>query len=129
MPAMSVLEGFVFGFGSSPLRKVETVEPRVGWRGTSTITSHPRLITHQNYEELRSHVGSKEHIDHLKFIFNTPQSSSLIMSAISFRQLVGAQPSTASPSDSALIIIDAQNEYAKGDFLRHLDEKRLYANA
>ncbi|KAK3677020.1 phospholipase C type enzyme [Recurvomyces mirabilis] len=35
-------------------------------------------------------------------------------SAASFRSLVGMQPSTASPSDSALIIIDAQNEYAEG---------------
>ncbi|PSN74929.1 Isochorismatase hydrolase [Corynespora cassiicola Philippines] len=34
--------------------------------------------------------------------------------AKSFRQLVGIPPSTASPSDSALIIIDAQNEYASG---------------
>jgi len=34
--------------------------------------------------------------------------------AQSFRTLVGAQPSTASSTDSALIIIDAQNEYAEG---------------
>lgn len=34
--------------------------------------------------------------------------------AKSFRQLLGVTPSTASTSDSALIIIDAQNEYAKG---------------
>ncbi|KAF3043989.1 hypothetical protein E8E12_004757 [Didymella heteroderae] len=32
----------------------------------------------------------------------------------SFRQLLGVPPSTASPSDSALLIIDAQNEYASG---------------
>lgn len=32
----------------------------------------------------------------------------------SFRQLIGVPPSTASPSDSTLIIIDAQNEYAEG---------------
>lgn len=32
----------------------------------------------------------------------------------SFRQLIGVQPSKASPSDSTLIIIDAQNEYAIG---------------
>jgi nicotinamidase-related amidase len=32
----------------------------------------------------------------------------------SFRQLIGVGPSTASPSDSTLIIIDAQNEYANG---------------
>ncbi|KAF2874112.1 Isochorismatase-like protein [Massariosphaeria phaeospora] len=36
------------------------------------------------------------------------------MSVKSFRQLLGIPPSTASPSDSALIIIDAQNEYASG---------------
>ena len=34
--------------------------------------------------------------------------------AKSFRQTVGIPPSTASPSDSALLIIDAQNEYASG---------------
>ena len=32
--------------------------------------------------------------------------------AKSFRELTGAQPSTASPSDSTLVIIDAQNECA-----------------
>ncbi|PVH73552.1 Isochorismatase hydrolase [Cadophora sp. DSE1049] len=32
----------------------------------------------------------------------------------SFRQLLGVPASTASPSDSVLIIIDAQNEYASG---------------
>ncbi|TKA63754.1 hypothetical protein B0A55_09961 [Friedmanniomyces simplex] len=36
------------------------------------------------------------------------------MGASSFRELTGAQPSSASPSDSTLIIIDAQNEYAEG---------------
>ncbi|KAJ5178459.1 uncharacterized protein N7500_001158 [Penicillium coprophilum] len=34
--------------------------------------------------------------------------------AKSFRQILGAPPSTASTSDSTLIIIDAQNEYATG---------------
>lgn len=34
--------------------------------------------------------------------------------AASFRQLVGVAPSTASPGDSALVIVDAQNEYAAG---------------
>jgi nicotinamidase-related amidase len=34
--------------------------------------------------------------------------------AQSFRQLLGVPLSTASPSDSTLIIIDAQNEYAEG---------------
>lgn len=32
----------------------------------------------------------------------------------SFRQLIGIPPSTASTSDSTLIIVDAQNEYATG---------------
>ena len=35
-------------------------------------------------------------------------------SATSFRALVGIPPSKANPSDSTLIIIDAQNEYASG---------------
>lgn len=34
--------------------------------------------------------------------------------AKSFRELVGVPPSTASASDSTLLIIDAQNEYAEG---------------
>lgn len=34
--------------------------------------------------------------------------------AKSFRQTVGVPPSTASTSDSTLVIIDAQNEYATG---------------
>jgi nicotinamidase-related amidase len=34
--------------------------------------------------------------------------------AQSFRQMLGISPSTATPSDSSLIIIDAQNEYADG---------------
>ena len=36
------------------------------------------------------------------------------MPAQSFREIVGEANSTASTSDSALIIIDAQNEYAEG---------------
>jgi len=36
------------------------------------------------------------------------------MGPSSFRELVGAQPSKASTSDSTLVIIDAQNEYAEG---------------
>ena len=36
------------------------------------------------------------------------------MVAKSFRQMLGAPPSVASPSDSTLIIIDAQNEYSEG---------------
>ncbi|KAI1842176.1 hypothetical protein JX265_001463 [Neoarthrinium moseri] len=35
-------------------------------------------------------------------------------SATSFRDIIGVTPSTASPSDSTLVIIDAQNEYAEG---------------
>lgn len=35
-------------------------------------------------------------------------------SATSFRSLVGISPSTASLSDSTLVIIDAQNEYSSG---------------
>ena len=35
--------------------------------------------------------------------------------AQSLRQLLGVPPSAASPSDSALLIIDAQNEYASGN--------------
>ena len=34
--------------------------------------------------------------------------------AQSFRQIIGVPGSTASPSDSTLVIIDAQNEYAEG---------------
>lgn len=36
------------------------------------------------------------------------------MTIQSFRQIVGASPSSASPVNSILVIIDAQNEYAKG---------------
>lgn len=36
------------------------------------------------------------------------------MVATSFRQMVGVPPSTASPFDSTLVIIDAQNEYDEG---------------
>lgn len=36
------------------------------------------------------------------------------MSVKSFRDLLGIPASTASTSDSALVIIDAQNEYASG---------------
>lgn len=34
--------------------------------------------------------------------------------AQSFREIIGVTGSTASPTDSALVIIDAQNEYAEG---------------
>lgn len=36
------------------------------------------------------------------------------MPASSFRSLIGVPPSTATPTNSTLIIIDAQNEYASG---------------
>jgi nicotinamidase-related amidase len=36
------------------------------------------------------------------------------MAAKSFRQMLGVPPSSASPIDSTLIIIDAQNEYSEG---------------
>jgi nicotinamidase-related amidase len=41
-----------------------------------------------------------------------------------FRSLIGIQPSTASTSDSTLVIIDAQNEYAEG----HLRVKDVEAS-
>ncbi|KAL6239529.1 Isochorismatase family-domain-containing protein [Aspergillus navahoensis] len=42
------------------------------------------------------------------------QRASSLMSAQSFRQIIGLPPSTATTTDSTLIIIDAQNEYAQG---------------
>lgn len=44
----------------------------------------------------------------------TSNHAKMSSSASSFRQIIGVPPSTASPKDSALIIIDAQNEYAAG---------------
>ncbi|KAB5572453.1 isochorismatase [Coniochaeta sp. 2T2.1] len=45
--------------------------------------------------------------------------------ASSFRQIIGAPPSTATASDSTLIIIDAQNEYAEGELkVRDVDSSR-----
>ncbi|KAL2813872.1 Isochorismatase family-domain-containing protein [Aspergillus granulosus] len=44
-------------------------------------------------------------------IFNR---TSTMSSAKSFRQIIGVPPSTATTTDSTLIIIDAQNEYASG---------------
>ncbi|RYP68978.1 hypothetical protein DL770_008328 [Monosporascus sp. CRB-9-2] len=38
----------------------------------------------------------------------------MAQTAKSFRQILGVPPSTASTSDSVLVIIDAQNEYASG---------------
>ena len=53
--------------------------------------------------------------DNKEFLRLDPETSSDGDSnAKSFRQLLGVTPSTASTSDSALIIIDAQNEYAEG---------------
>ncbi|KAF2714948.1 Isochorismatase hydrolase [Pleomassaria siparia CBS 279.74] len=48
------------------------------------------------------------------FLRLDPETSEQESTAKSFRQLLGIPPSTASPSDSVLIIIDAQNEYASG---------------
>ncbi|RSM08695.1 hypothetical protein CDV31_008037 [Fusarium ambrosium] len=48
------------------------------------------------------------------------------MSAVSFRSLIGVQPSTASTSDSVLVIIDAQNEYAQGKLrVSNIDTSRV----
>lgn len=45
--------------------------------------------------------------------------------AKSFRQLAGVPPSTASTKDSALVIIDAQNEYAQGALkIKNVDASR-----
>ena len=43
-----------------------------------------------------------------------PKAFETMSTTRSFRSLIGAPPSTASPKDSYLIIIDAQNEYAEG---------------
>jgi len=48
------------------------------------------------------------------FLRLDPAHNSVASTATSFREHLGIPPSTASPSDSALIIIDAQNEYASG---------------
>jgi nicotinamidase-related amidase len=46
-------------------------------------------------------------------------------SATSFREIIGVPPSTASPKDSSLIIIDAQNEYAEGKLkVKNVDTSR-----
>lgn len=50
-------------------------------------------------------IQGKDHSDRRK---------PLTMSTQSFREIIGAAPSTASPKDSTLVIIDAQNEYAEG---------------
>ncbi|KAI7712557.1 hypothetical protein KC353_g8172 [Hortaea werneckii] len=54
-----------------------------------------------------------------KFVSQGHWIKYLSMSAITFRQILGAKQSTASPSDSTLIIIDAQNEYASGKLAVH----------
>jgi len=43
-----------------------------------------------------------------------PPPSASASAPSSFRSLIGADPSTATPTDSTLLIIDAQNEYATG---------------
>lgn len=44
----------------------------------------------------------------------------------SFRSLIGVPPSTASTSDSVLVIIDAQNEYATGKLrVSNVDTSRI----
>ena len=48
------------------------------------------------------------------FAHHNRHTSTTMASATSFRELIGVSPSTASPKDSTLIIIDAQNEYAEG---------------
>jgi hypothetical protein len=45
---------------------------------------------------------------------NPYQTNNPTMAAQSFRQIVGASPSSASPVNSTLVIIDTQNEYAEG---------------
>ncbi|KAI1347456.1 Isochorismatase-like protein [Xylaria sp. FL0043] len=49
--------------------------------------------------------------------------------AKSFRQAIGVSPSTASTSDSVLVIIDAQNEYASGLLKTENVESTRAANA
>ncbi|KAI0431909.1 Isochorismatase-like protein [Xylaria sp. FL1042] len=49
--------------------------------------------------------------------------------AKSFRQTIGVPPSTASTSDSVLVIIDAQNEYASGLLKTENVESTRAANA
>lgn len=47
------------------------------------------------------------------------------MSTQSFRQIIGLPPSTATTTDSTLIIIDAQNEYAQGHLkVQDVDKSR-----
>jgi nicotinamidase-related amidase len=50
----------------------------------------------------------------------------VIEMAKGFRELVGAPPSTASTSDSALIIIDAQNEYCPLSFTSGSSQYRIH---
>merc|ERR1711964_474173 len=50
--------------------------------------------------------------DNYHFAVSTSAATPTMVS--SFRQLLGVPASTASPSDSVLFIIDAQNEYASG---------------
>ncbi|KAF2966128.1 hypothetical protein GQX73_g7454 [Xylaria multiplex] len=57
------------------------------------------------------------------------QGVGMAESAKSFRQTVGVPPSTASTSDSTLVIIDAQNEYAIGLLKTENIESTRAANA
>lgn len=65
-------------------------------------------------------MSNASHYAHTRlFLFTETQSSNPIpylnfKMATSFRELLGIRPGSASTSDSALIIIDAQNEYASG---------------
>ncbi|RYP59105.1 hypothetical protein DL769_008679 [Monosporascus sp. CRB-8-3] len=53
----------------------------------------------------------------------------MAQTAKSFRQILGVPPSTASTSDSVLVIIDAQNEYASGLLKTENVESTRAANA
>ncbi|RYP52962.1 hypothetical protein DL768_001956 [Monosporascus sp. mg162] len=53
----------------------------------------------------------------------------MAQTAKSFRQILGVPPSTASTSDSVLVIIDAQNEYASGLLMTENIESTRAANA
>jgi hypothetical protein len=61
-----------------------------------------------NYRHIKDWISTKN------CSITTPCHNLNMASATSFRELIGVQPSSASLSDSVLIIIDAQNEYAEG---------------
>ncbi|KAK5627520.1 hypothetical protein RRF57_003235 [Xylaria bambusicola] len=58
-----------------------------------------------------------------------PEGEKMAQAAQSFRQTIGVPPSTASTSDSTLVIIDAQNEYATGLLKTEDVESTRAANA